>query len=166
MTYYRSSRLRFRLCYTCTPQDTLLQHLQAPSPNIPSIFQQQLPTAVTPTGQSVLMALRVAAICTERGTDIECYCVCCKGLGRAMQRGTDTECYCVCCESLGGQCREELILNVTVFVVRVWGGQCREVLYWMFLCLFQGLGRAMQRGTDTESYCVFSGSGEGNVERN
>ena len=56
----------------------------------------------------------------------------------------------------------------------------------MLLCLFQRLGRAILRGTDTEYYCVFvsdwggqyteelilnvavfvSGSGEGNVERN
>ena len=36
----------------------------------------------------------------QRGTDTECYCVCCEGLGRAIERGTDTECYCVICEGL------------------------------------------------------------------
>ena len=36
----------------------------------------------------------------SRGTNTECYCVCCDGLGRAISRGTDTECYCVCCEGL------------------------------------------------------------------
>jgi hypothetical protein len=32
-----------------------------------------------------------------RGTDIECYCVCCESLGRAIERGTVTECFRVCC---------------------------------------------------------------------
>ena len=50
-------------------------------------------------------------------------------MGRAMQRGTDTECYCVCCEGLGRvEYRVELILNVTLFVERGWGGQYREEL--------------------------------------
>ena len=35
-----------------------------------------------------------------RGTDIECYCVCCEGQGNAIEKGTDTECYSVCCEGL------------------------------------------------------------------
>jgi len=47
---------------------------------------------------------------------------------RTIQRGTDTECYCVGCEGLGDQYREELMLNVTVFVVRVFGGEYREEL--------------------------------------
>jgi hypothetical protein len=49
-------------------------------------------------------------------------------LGRAIERGTDTECYCVCCEGLRREYRKELTLNVIVFVVRVWGGQYREKL--------------------------------------
>ena len=72
------------------------------------ISEQVLPTAATPTQKSGLMSWRAAVICG--------------------QRGTDTECYCVCCDVLGGQYREELILNVTVFVGRVWGGQYREEL--------------------------------------
>ena len=55
---------------------------------------------------------------------------------------------CLLLGSGEGQYREELVLNVTVFVVRVWG-------------------RAIQRGTDIECYCVCcEGLGEGNIERN
>ena len=62
------------------------------------ISQQVLPTAATLTPQAVLMAWRVAVICTERGTDIECYCVCCEGLAegsmeilrKTMNYGPDT----------------------------------------------------------------------------
>ena len=36
----------------------------------------------------------------------------------------------------GGQYREKLVMSVTVFVIRVW---------W----------RAVERGTDTECYCVY-----------
>ena len=35
-----------------------------------------------------------------RGTDTECYCVFCEGLGEGKERRTDTEYYCVCCEGL------------------------------------------------------------------
>jgi len=31
---------------------------------------------------------------------MECYSVCCEGLGRAIERGIDTDCYCDCCEGL------------------------------------------------------------------
>ena len=48
-------------------------------------------------------------------------------MGRAIERGTDTECYCVCCEDLWRvEYRVEMIMNVTMLVVRVWGGQYRE----------------------------------------
>ena len=41
-----------------------------------------------------------------------------------MERLTDTECYCVCCEGLGRAVeREELILNFTLLVLRDWGMQ-------------------------------------------
>ena len=55
----------------------------------------------------------------------------------------------------GEQYRDEPILNVTGFVVRVWGGQYREelILNFFFAC-FEGLGRSIYRGTDTEGYCV------------
>jgi len=46
----------------------------------------------------------------------------CEDVVTAILRGTDIECYRVCCEGLGRVYREELILNVTVFVVRV--GYC------------------------------------------
>jgi hypothetical protein len=52
----------------------------AEPPTITRISQQVLPTAVTPTLQSILKAWRTVVICTERGTDTECYCVCCEGL--------------------------------------------------------------------------------------
>ena len=48
----------------------------------------------------------------------------------------------------GEQYRDELILNVTVFVVRLWV-------------------RAIERGTDTECYCVCCDVlAGGNIERN
>jgi hypothetical protein len=40
---------------------------------------------------------------------------------RAIERGTDSECYWVCCEGLAEDNIEELILNVTVIVLRFWG---------------------------------------------
>ena len=55
--------------------------LLAGSPTITRISQQVLPTAATPTAQSVLVAWRAAVICTERGTGTECYCVCCEDVG-------------------------------------------------------------------------------------
>jgi hypothetical protein len=49
-----------------------------------------------------------------------------------------------------GQYREELILNVTLFVVTDWGWQMREDLILSVTVFCDGLGRAIQRGTDTE----------------
>ena len=60
-----------------------------------------MPTAETPTQQSVLMARRAAVICREREELI-----------------LNVTVFVV--RVWGGQYREELILNVTVFVVRVW----------------------------------------------
>ena len=54
--------------------------------------------------------------------------VLCDYLGSSIVRGTDTECYCVCCEGLGGAIENELILNVNLFVLRVWAIQYREEL--------------------------------------
>ena len=55
--------------------------LLAGSQTITRISQQVLPRAATPTAESVLVAWRAAVICTERGTDTECYCVCCEDVG-------------------------------------------------------------------------------------
>jgi len=56
--------------------DTLLSLLLARSPTTTRIAQQVFEAKSTPTPQSVLMAWRAAAICTERGTAVEAYCVC------------------------------------------------------------------------------------------
>jgi len=54
-----------------------------------------------------------------------------------------------------GQYREELILNVTVFLVRVWGWQYREELLMNITEFVLSVWRrAIERGTDTECYCV------------
>jgi len=50
--------------------------LLARSPTTTRISQQVFEAKATPTPQSVLMAWRAAAICTERRTAVERYCVC------------------------------------------------------------------------------------------
>jgi hypothetical protein len=50
-------------------------------------------------------------------------------MGSVVEKGTDIDCYSVCCEGLGRQLREELILNVTVLVVRVLGGNIERNYY-------------------------------------
>ena len=97
------------LCHTGIPQDTVLLLLQAGPPTITRIQEKVLPTAATPTPQSVLMAWRADVICRERQKLI-----------------LNVTVFVV--RVWGGQYREELILNVTVFVVRFWGGQYREEL--------------------------------------
>jgi len=72
--------------------DTLLTLLLARSPTTTNrISQQVFEAKVTPTPQSVLMAWRAAAICTERGTAVERYCVCyydvAKNTMRTLQSG-------------------------------------------------------------------------------
>ena len=59
-------------------------------------------------------------------------------------------------------------MNVTVFVVRVWEKGIQrgtDTEYYCVCC--EGLGRAIKRGTDAECYCVCcEGLAEGNKERN
>ena len=85
----------------------------------------------------------------QRGTDTECYCDCCEGLGEGniernwywmllcflwglaegkIERNWYWMLLCLLWGSGGGECREELILNVTVLLVSVWLGQYREEL--------------------------------------
>jgi hypothetical protein len=46
-----------------------------------------------------------------------------------QHRGTDTECYCVCCEVLGMAIyRQKLIQNFPVLLVRFCGNEYREEL--------------------------------------
>jgi len=52
------------LGHICITQDTVLPLLQTGPPTLTRISQQVLPTAATPTPQSVLMAWRVAVIRT------------------------------------------------------------------------------------------------------
>jgi hypothetical protein len=50
------------------------------------ISQQVLPTAATPSPQSVLMTWRAAVIYTERGTAVDPYCVCYEDMGKDNTR--------------------------------------------------------------------------------
>jgi len=67
----------------------------------------------------------------------------------------------------GGHYREELILNVSMFVVRVWWRQYREELILnITVFVVRVWWKAIQRGTDTECYCVCCEFlVEGNTER-
>ena len=79
----------------------------------------------------------------KTGTDTECYCVCCDGMGMAMQTGTDTECYFDFVRVWGWQCIQELMLNVTLFGERVWGWQCRQELILNVTVFVMGVERAI-----------------------
>ena len=102
-----------------------------------------------------MFVVRVWWRAIQRGTDIECYCVCCEVLGSVIYRGTNTECYWVCCECLWRGYREELILYVTVFVVSVCGREYREELIPnVTVFVVRVWWEAIKRGSDTKYYCV------------
>jgi len=71
---------------TTLSQDTVWPLLLVGSPTTTRISERVLPTTATPTPQSVLTAWRAAVICTEGGTDIECYCFCFEDVGKDSTR--------------------------------------------------------------------------------
>ena len=115
------------------------------------ISQQLLPTAVTPTPQSVLKAWRAAVICTERGTDTECCCVCCED--RAEGNIETLQRVAVNCGPQNPIKNDQMKFALYIYT------------HTLYYCLFSGLSNdhAFELGfscqvisclTPTESFCV------------
>ena len=113
------------------------------------ISQQLLHTAETPTPQSVLKPWRAAVICTERGTDTECCCVCCEDLAEGnietLQRVTVN-----CCPetTIKNEQMKFAIHIHTHYIIAVSGLSKIHNIESVFFC------QVISCLTPTESFCV------------